>query len=112
MFLLDDLISGRALGLQALVQPYQRRRHLGVLIAQPLDQLNRKSSWQWPPVQALQSRLRRFGLASPDAQQTVGQRVRILARRPAPDDALGRPPQILHQDDSQRNRDCPQFADR
>ncbi|HXR35439.1 MAG TPA: hypothetical protein VN754_05795 [Candidatus Binataceae bacterium] len=46
------------------------------------------------------------------AQQLVGQSVGVLARGPAPDDPLGGAPQILHQYDSQRDRDCPQFADR
>ena len=46
------------------------------------------------------------------AEQPVGQRVRLLARGAAGNDAPGGASKILHEHDPQRDRDRPQFPDR
>ena len=49
----DDLVGGRSLRSQALVQPGERRRHLGILIAQALNQLDREGRRQRRLLEAL-----------------------------------------------------------
>ena len=107
MLVADDLVGRRALGQQTAVQPQQRRHHLGILIAQTLDQLDRESPRQRRRVEALEDGFRGLGLAAANAQQAVGQHVGRMARRTAPRDALGGAPQVFHQDDSERDRDRP-----
>ena len=46
------------------------------------------------------------------AQEPVGQGIRLLAGIPAHHNAPSRASQIFYEHDPQRDRDCPQFADR
>ena len=94
-----------------MVQPKQRRRRLGILIAQALNQLDRKGPLKGV-AQNLKRRFRRFCFAPAGAQQPVRQPIGFLPRRSAPDDTLGGAPQIFHQNDSQCDRDSPEFTDR
>ena len=112
MLLADDLVGGGSHGSQTFVQPGERRCHLRILIAQTLDQLNGEGPRHRFLIDAPQDGLRRFGLMAADAQQTVGQGVRRLTRGPLVHEPLRRAAQILHQHDSQRDRDRPELADR
>ncbi len=52
----------------------------------------------------------RLRLAPASAQQTVGDRIGLLACCAAEHNALGEAPQILDEHDPQRDRDCPELA--
>ena len=108
----DDLVGRRSLGQQPSVQPQQRRRHLGILIAQALNQLDREGPRQRRLFEAFKGRFGGLCFAAANSQQPVGQNVGLLSRRSAAHDALGGAPQIFHQNDSERNRNRPELTDR
>ena len=106
----DDVVGGRPLARQALVQPEQRRRDVRVLIAQPLDELHREGGLQRRALEALEHR--RVHRPAVEAKQVVSQRVSNLTRRPPANDGFRQAPEILDEHDPQRDRHRPQLADR
>ena len=107
-----DVVGGRALRLQPLVEPEQGRRDRAVLLAQPLDELHREGRHQraaLEPGQAPGGRQR--GAVVADSQQLVGQRVGLLARRPPAHDALGQAAEVLDEHDAKGDGHRPQLAD-
>jgi hypothetical protein len=107
----DHLVGLRSLVQQPPVQPKQCRRHLGILIAQPLNQLDREGPRQRRVVEAPKGRFGGLCFAAANSEQPVGQSVGFLSSRSAADDALCRAPQVFHQNDSEGNRDCPELTD-
>ena len=108
----DDLIDRCPLRRQAFLEPAQRRRDHRVLIAQPLDELDRKGRRQRGALEAPQDRCRWLELAAPKSEQAIRQRVGLLARRPSAHDPLRQAPEILDEHHPQGDRDRPEFADR
>jgi hypothetical protein len=113
MLVVHDLVGAHALRREALLQPEQRRRDLRILVAQPLHELNGEGSVQGRCRFALaKHRGERLGGAPVHPQEPVGQGVGFRARGPAHPDAHRRAPQVLDEGHAQRDRDCPQLADR
>ena len=95
--------------------PFEPCRHLRAVlvpVAQPLGELHREGV------------RKRIGFEAPEEfadvlvaagrlgrQELVGETVGCLALGPRLDDAVGKPPQVLDEDDAQRDGDRPQFAD-
>ena len=78
MLLADDRLGGRALVREALVQPDQRRRDPRILIAQALEQPNDEGRRQARRVEPAQRRVWRLGRPAADAEQAIGESVRLL----------------------------------
>ena len=80
MLIAHGLIAVGALRGQAFLEPLQCRCHARILIAQALNELDRKGGWEgvWTRV-APQQRVG-LGGVTVDAQQLVGERIRVLAR--------------------------------
>ena len=100
MFVADDLIGGRALRCETLVEPQPRVRHGRILIAQTLNQLHREGPRQRLPIEAPQDRLGRLHSSTANSEQPIGQGVGLLPGQPAADDSIARSPQIFDQHDS------------
>ncbi len=110
VFFLDQPLGADALRDELILEPGEGRRHLRILVAQPLHQLDGERGHQ--RLRAAHSRQRlRVHLLTVHAQQSVGDGVGTLACRAADDDALRDAPQVLDQHDAQGNRDRPQLAD-
>jgi hypothetical protein len=107
----SDLFARGALGRELLVEPAQRRDLVGILLAQPLGELDGKGRGQGLLLQARQHRTRVRRRPLPEAEQRVRQEVRFLARRSPLHDELRDATEVLDQQDAQRDRDGPQFAD-
>ena len=107
----DDVVGSRALRGQALVQPHERRRHGGILFAQPLDELHREGGHQRGVPDPLQARHRRVGGSVVEPEDIVRQRVGFLARLAPANDGLGQTPEILDEHDPERDRHRPELAD-
>ena len=108
----DDLVGGRPLTGQALVQPEQRRGDRGILIAQPLDELHRERRHQPSVLERGEGRRHRLHGRALQSKEIVGERVGRLACRSPADDGLGQASQILDEQDPQGDRDRPQLSDR
>jgi hypothetical protein len=106
-----DLFAGGALGRELLVEPAQRRDLVGILLAQPLGELDGKGRWQGLLLQARQHRARVRRRPLPEPEQGVRQEVRFLARGSPFHDELRDATEVLDQQDAQRDRDGPQLAD-
>jgi hypothetical protein len=107
MLLMHDLVRRRFLQGQAPVQPSSCRRGLGILIAQPQDQLDDEGGRKGAARLVAANQHVRLGRISVHPQQPIDRIVRILARRAAADDAGGRAPQILDEHDAKRDGDRP-----
>ena len=79
MLLAHQLVGVRALARQALLQPADGGRRLGILVAQALDELNDEALGERRPLVGRERR--RVGDAVVHAQQPVGHAVGFLARR-------------------------------
>ena len=100
----------RTLPRQPFLQPSERRRGPGIVVAQPLRQLRGEAFGQFPRRTHQDVRLqRRSGAAG--RQEAVGQGIGIHPRRAAGRHLVRQAPQVLHQHDAQRDRHRPQFAD-
>ena len=107
MHLTDDLVCRGSLRRQPLVQPPQRRRHLGILIAQALNHLHREGRRQRRLIQILEHCLGRLRVAAVRSQQPVRQQVGMAAFRTAVAHLFSQAPQVFDQHDPKRNRDRP-----
>ena len=72
---MDDRISGRALPSQLLVEPLQRRRDTGILIAQAIGQMHKERIRVRRLGVLRQHSVGWFGRAASRAQQSVGQSI-------------------------------------
>ena len=90
----------------------QRGRDPGVLVAQPVHELDGECVRQRRAMPIREHHRHRFGGAAARAQQAVGESVRLLPRGAAVHDLLGEAPEIFDQHDPERDRDRPEFADR
>ena len=81
----------------------------GILVAQPLHELDREGGGQGRGLEALEGE----GSTGPAAQaeEVVRERVGGLAGRASGHDALGEPPEVLHEHDAEGDRDRPELAD-
>ena len=111
MLLPNDLVGGRPLGRQPLVQPEQGRCRLGILVAQPLNQLGGKGRRQGHRSEIAEDGRRRFGLCPIHPQEAVDRKIGRLAGLAPGHDPLGRAAKILHQHDAQGDGDRPELAD-
>ena len=111
MLLADDLVGGRALGGQPLVEPEQGRRRLGILIAKPLNQLGGEGGGQGHRSEIAEDGRGRFRLRPIHPQETVDRKIGGLAGLAPGHDPLRRAAEILHQDDAQGDGDRPELAD-
>lgn len=107
----DDRLGGGAAPGQALVDPAQGRRQARILIAQPLDQLYEESVRQLGSAQGRQHVRRRLSDAATGAEEAIGDDIGLLARGAAGHHAIRDAPQVLHQDDPERNGHGPELAD-
>ncbi len=98
-------------GGEAFVEPGQGRRNAGILVAQPLHQLDEERVGQIRPVEAGQHRGRWLRRAAASAQQAVGQIVGVEPAGTAGDHAVRKPPEVLDQHDAQGDGHRPQLAD-
>src|SRR5216684_3009806 len=53
-----------------------------------------------------------FRSAVARTEQAIGKTIGLLARLAAVNDQFGEPPEVFDQHDPQRDRNCPEFADR
>ena len=96
----NDLVGRRSLRQQPAVQPQQRRRHLGILIAQALNQFDREGPRQRRLFETFEGRFRGLCFAAANPQQPVGQNVSLMSRGAAGRDAsrrsaAGFPPKLF-----------------
>ncbi len=109
----NDVVGCRPLYLQPLIEPAQGRSHRAILLAKPLDELHGEGSDQRVAFESREAqRRRRDGTVRADAEQLVSEDVGLLARRAPANNALRQAPKILDEHDAQRDRHCPQLADR
>ena len=111
VLVVDDRIGGRPLPRQLLVEPLQRWRDTGILIAQAIDQLHKERFRVCRLGVLRQHSVGRFGRAAPRAQQSVGQSIRRASAGAAVHDPLGDPPEVFDQHDPQRDGYGPKLAD-
>ncbi len=97
---------------EAFGQPAERWLYRQVLVAQPVIQLHRKCPGQWRLVIFAQHLGQWFGVGLCGIEQTIGESVCGLARLAVAQNRFRQTAQILHQDDSQGDRNRPQLADR
>ena len=81
VLVVHDRVGRRSLCRQMLVEPGQRRRDPGVLVAQPLHELHGERVRQRRAFEPREHHRRRLGGAAAGAQQAVGERVRLPAAR-------------------------------
>ena len=110
MYVAHDCIGCRVLDRQTLVEPCQRRRDLRILIAQPMHELDRKGSRERPALMRDENDSDRLGRSAACAEQTVGEAVRHLPRGTALGDLAREASEILDQNNPQRDRHRPEFA--
>ncbi len=108
----DDLVGRGSLRREPLIQPSERRRHLGVLVAQALNHFHRERRRHRRPIEILEHNVRRFRLAAVCSQQPVRHRVGSLALHTAAANQFSGAPQIFDQHYPKRDGDRPQLADR
>ena len=96
---------------QTLVQPRQRRGNTGVLIPQPVHQLNRHRGRQ-RHVLILKNHLERFRRNAARSKQPVCDSIGRVALAAAAADAFRQPAQVFNQHNPQRDRNRPQLANR
>ena len=94
-----------------LVKPCQRWGDPGILVAQPVDELDGERVGQSCSVALCEHNRRWLSRASANTQKAVREIIRLPPCRVAVHDQLGEPPEILDQHDPQRYGDCPQLAD-
>ncbi|MFN0086448.1 MAG: hypothetical protein ACKVX9_13760 [Blastocatellia bacterium] len=114
MFNLNNLFDALSLVMHLVLDPFNKRHHVRVLISQALRQLHdERPASLFACSQALNNLGNRvFLLLVCRGQQNIGKGVRffaVLARR---NDALRQTPEILDQSEPQGDRHRPQFANR
>ncbi len=110
-FAADDLIGGRSFRREPVVQPLQRRRDIGITVAQPLGQLDGEGGGPGNLIEAMQDGGGGFVAARFGSKRPIRQRVGLPAGVETRDDHLCQAAQILDEGDAQRDRDGPQLAD-
>ena len=105
-----DRFGCRLLDRQTLVEPCQRRRDPRILVAQAMHELNRERFRKRRALMGGKDDGDGLGGASPGPEQSVGEVVRLVARRAALGNLLSEASEILDQHDPQRDRHRPQFA--
>ncbi len=108
----NDLVGRRPLGGQTLIQPEKRRRDGGILIAQPLDELDGEGGHERGIAVPLQSDRGRIHRTAVEPEHVVREGVGLLARGAPPHDRLRHAAEILDEHDPDRDRHRPQLADR
>ena len=112
MYFADDIVGRGSLHGEARIEPLQCGSHLGILIAQPLNQLHGKRGRHRRRVEILEHSLSRFRFLAVGPQQPVRDQVGPVPLRAAAADLFRRAPQVFDQHDSKRDRHRPQLADR
>jgi hypothetical protein len=112
LFIVDGGVDGLALGRQPLVEMRQQRRHGWALVAQAVDELQQERVGQPPLIKFGGHDLRGLARLAASPEQPVGEVVCAAAIVATVDDAFGDPPEILDQDDPQRNGRRPELANR
>ena len=107
-----DRVRRRSLRRQMLVEPRQRGGDPGILVAQPVHQLDGECVRQRRAFALREHTRRRFGGAAASTQQAVGETIRLLPRGTAVHDQFGDASEVFDQHDPERDRDRPEFADR
>ena len=110
MFVAHDCIGCHVLNRQTLVEPCQRGRDLRILIAQPMHELDREGSRERPALMRDENDSDRLGRSAACAKQTVGEAVRHLPLGTALGDLAREASEIFDQNNPQRDRHRPQFA--
>ena len=87
MLLMHDLIDRGVLIGEMLLQPDERRSHCRILIPQTLCELHDKCRGHGARVATSAHQRVRIGNLAVDAEQPVGDRIGLLARDAAADDA-------------------------
>ena len=111
VFVVHDHVCRRSLRGEVLVEPCQRGGDPGILIAQPVYELDGEGVGQVRAVAMCEHNRCRFGGVSARTKQAVGETVRLLSRVAAADDQLGHTPEVFDQHDPERNGNCPELAD-
>ena len=111
MLVVDDRIGGRPLPRQLLVEPLQRWRDTGILIAQAIGQMHKERIRVRRLGVLRQHSVGWFGRAAPRAQQSVGQSIGRASVGAAVRDPLGDPPEVFDQHDPQRDGYGPKLSD-
>ena len=108
----DHLLGGGPLGREELLQPAEGGGDRRVLIAQALEELDagrRRERRGREPTQGCRRDLR---AVRAEAEQAVGELVRLLPRCPASHDLLRDAAEVVDEEDPEADRDRPQLADR
>ena len=105
-------VCGQALFCEPLVEPGQSGSELRILIAKPMHEFDRKGLGKGLDPTPGENGRRRLRGAPAYAKQSIRKAIRLVARGAAAGELLRKPPQILDQDDLQRDRDRPKLADR
>ncbi len=88
----------------------QRRRRIGIAIAQALCELDGKSGGPGHQRKTLTHARPRFRISVDRSQNPVGDLIGQMTRREADDDRFGQASQIFNERDPQRDRNRPHFA--
>ncbi len=111
MLIAHDCVGCRSLCRQTLVEPSQRRGDSGVLIAQPVHELDRERIPQRCAIVIGEHHRHRLGGKSANPEEAVGKTIRLLPRQTTEHNPLCEPPQILDKHDPQCDCDRPEFSD-
>ncbi len=107
----DQLFGCRRPGREEVLEPAEGRRDGGVLVAQPLEELDQAGRRHGRAQPAQRGRADLAALLV-EAQDPVGKFVRVLPCGAAPNDLLRQAPEILDERDPETDRDRPELADR
>ena len=104
-----QLLGRRAGGGEPLLEPGERRRGVGVLVSQALDELHRIGGREYLVAQTREG----LGVRRPAAlpEEDVGEPVRLEAGGAPLDDLLGQPPEVLDQGEPQGDGHRPDLGD-
>ena len=107
---LHRVLDRRVLTLEALTQPVEGRRRVGILIAQPLCQLGGERLRQRFVAAGYHVRLQ-HAIGAACLENSLAQRIGLLAIASSDSHLIGKTPQVFDEDNAQCDGDRPQLAD-
>src|ERR1700716_1239984 len=96
----NDFVGGRALRIQALIEPKQDRADLRVQITKTLDKLHRERSVLGLVLKLAQGGRGRDQFPATGAEKTVCEKIRLIPRASAAHHNLRQSAEIFHQHDA------------
>ena len=111
MHIAHRYLRRRVLNRQTLVEPCQRGGDDRILIAQPMNELDRECPRKRPPILRREYEGGGLGRSAPRAKQTVGEPIRHLPLGAARGNLLREASEILNQNDAECDRYRPELTD-